>query len=84
MSGGDAEREGDGGVVGGVGVWDGGRGFPQSRPERREGRRGGGRIIEPIAEGATTHKLKVQDWLIIDQDKLWVNIVLRVATANTR
>ena len=76
------DGEGNGGVVGGVGVWDGGRGFPRSRPEQREGRRGGGRIIEPIAEGATTHELKVQNRLIIDQDKLWVNIVLGVATAN--
>ena len=66
MSGGDVDREGDGGVVGGVRVWDGGRGFPQSRPEWREGRRGGGRIIEPIAEEAMTHELKVLDWLIID------------------
>ena len=31
---------------------------------------------------AMTHESKVQDWLIIDEDELWVNIVLGVATAN--
>ena len=40
-SGGDVDGEGNGGVVGGVGVWDGGRGFPQSRPKR-----GGGEEVE--------------------------------------
>ena len=70
--------------MGGVGVWDGGRGFPQSRPKRRERRGSGGEIIEPITEMTTTHKLKVQDWLIIDKDEPWVNIVFGVATANTR
>ena len=77
------DGEDDGGVVGGVGVWDRGRGFPQSRPKRREGRRGGWRVIEPIAEKAMTHELKVQDQLIINQDEPWVNIVLGVAIANT-
>ena len=57
---------------------------PQSRPKRREGRRGERGIIEPIAETTTTHGLKVQNWLIIDKDEPWVNIVLRVATANAR
>ena len=54
------DGEGDGGVVGGVRVWDGGRGFPQSRPKQREGRRGGRGVIEPIVEGAMTHELKIQ------------------------
>ena len=55
------DGEGDGGVVGGIGVWGGGRGFPQSRPKQREGRRGGRGIIEPIVEATMTHELKVQN-----------------------
>ena len=34
-------------------------------------------------EMTTTHEFKIQDWLIIDEDEPWVNIVFRVATANT-
>ena len=44
----------------------------------------GEREEEPIVEGATTHESKVQDQLVINQDEPWVNIVLGVATANTR
>ena len=34
-------------------------------------------------EMTMTHELKIQDWLIIDKDEPWVNIIFGVATANT-